>query len=111
MLIFSLGSFGNEKTTQKVILVIFTRGMNSDFGFCLIISIWRLVEWGFIHLFYTKLKGHLLRESGRLLGKKKKFAWEGGEPKVKGHHHHHHLCYSTPKDQIFIRGKCLIFAI
>ena len=107
----SLGSFGNEKTTQKGILVIFTRGMQSDFGFCLIISIWRLVHVGSFHLFYTKLKSHLLRESGRLLGKKKKFVWKGGEPEVKGHHLDHHLCYSTPKDQIFIRGKCLIFAI
>ena len=68
MLNLGLGSFGNEKTTQKGILVIFI-GVNSDFGFCPIISVWRLVYAGSFHLFYTKLKSHIPRESERLLGK------------------------------------------
>ena len=81
MLVLGLGSFGNEKTTQKGILVIFTRGMNSDFGFCLIINIWRLVYVGSFHLFYTILRGHLVKRVKGCL-EEEKLVWKGGEPKV-----------------------------
>jgi len=61
------------KDTRKDILVTFTGGMNSDFGFCPIINIWRIVVRSFIFSSTQILRGHLLRESERVLGRRKGF--------------------------------------
>jgi len=49
----------------------FYRGMSSDFGFCPIISIWGLVVRSFIFSSTQILRGHLLRESERVLERRK----------------------------------------